>query len=282
MFDLDGRVAIVTGAGRVRGQGAASAALLARSGASVVLADIDLESAEARAEEIRDAGGNAFAVETDVREEQQVAAMVQTTVDRFGRLDVLHSQAADLSRLFEPGDPEITEATVEQYRSLFDTIVLGSVLCAKHAIPAMVASGGGSVILTSSTSGQVGELNLTLYGAAKAAVNQLVRAISTQWGKSGVRCNAVAPGLILTQPSLAIGEEALAVYQRHVDTPHLGEPEDIASVVAFLASDASRYVSGQVLAVDGGFTSHAPGVAEQRESGAIAGTQGTAATNWTA
>lgn len=280
MIELRDKVAIVTGAGRELGQGAATAAQLAALGAAVVLADIDLEAAELRAEEIRDAGGDAIAVRTDVRVEDDVRAMVATAVEEFGRLDVLHNQAADLSLLFDPGDPDITQASVEQFHALFETIVLGPVLGCKHAIPEMVRTGGGSIICTSSTSGMVGELNLTLYGAAKAAVNQLVRAVSTQWGKQGIRCNAVAPGLILTQPSLAIGEPAIAAYERHCDTPRVGQPADIATVVAFLASDAARFVSGQVLPVDGGMTSHSPLVAEQRTTGEIAGTQGATATEW--
>ena len=134
--------------------------------------------------------------------------MVARALEEFGRLDVLHSQAADLALLGDPGDPPVTEVTVEGWRNQFETIVLGSLLTCKHAIPAMLETGGGSIVCTSSVSSLGGELALTVYGAAKAAgANQLVRSISTRYRKVGIRCNAIAPGLILSAPGLAIGED---------------------------------------------------------------------------
>jgi len=106
---------------------------------------------------------------------------------------------------------------------------------------------------------------------AKAGINQLVRAVSAQWGKSGIRCNAIAPGLILSPPSLAIGEPLIAEYVRHSDTPYVGEPQDSADLVAFLASDRARYITGQVIPLDGGMIQHSPLVADSRGSGLVAG-----------
>jgi NAD(P)-dependent dehydrogenase (short-subunit alcohol dehydrogenase family) len=117
----------------------------------------------------------------------------------------------------------------------------------------------------------VGELNLTIYGMAKAAVHQMVRAVSAQWGKHGIRCNAVAPGLILSPPSLGLGEELIGLYERHSDTSYVGEPIDTAYLVAFLASDAARYITGQVVPVDGGLIQHSPLVADGRASGMAPG-----------
>jgi NAD(P)-dependent dehydrogenase (short-subunit alcohol dehydrogenase family) len=279
MIDLSGKVAIVTGAAsyhgdeslRQPGQGSETAATLARLGAAVVLADINGPAAEARAEQLRRSGADAVAVATDVTDEAQVQRMVQTAVNEFGRLDILHNNAANLHVLWDPGDPEITQLNVDTWDALMRTLLLGSMLGCKHAIPAMVSSGGGSIICMSSVSGMVGELNLTIYGAAKAAINQLVRSVSAQWGKAGIRCNAVAPGLILSPPSLAIGEELIAEYARHSDTPYVGEPIDTANVVAFLASDLARYITGQVIPVDGGLIQHSPLVADARASGLVAG-----------
>jgi NAD(P)-dependent dehydrogenase (short-subunit alcohol dehydrogenase family) len=279
MDRLDGKVAIVTGAAsyhgddtlRQQGQGGAVAAKLAELGASVVLADINGAAAERRAEAIREAGGDAIAVETDVRSEEQVQRMVQTALDEFGRLDILHNNAANLQHLFDPGDPQITEMTVETWHMIFETLVLGTMLGCKHAIPRMVETGGGSITCMTSISGEMGELNLTNYGASKAAVNQVVRSVSAQWGKQGIRCNAIAPGLILSPPSLAIGEELIAEYIRHSDTPYVGQPVDTANLVAFLVSDAARYISGQVIRLDGGFTGQSPLVADARDSGLVAG-----------
>jgi NAD(P)-dependent dehydrogenase (short-subunit alcohol dehydrogenase family) len=279
VIDLTGKVAIVTGAAsfhgdetlRQPGQGSETASLLARLGAAVVLADINGEAAAQRAADIRAGGGDAVAVETDVSDEAQVRRMVKTALDEFGQLDILHNNAANLHLLFDPGDPEITEFQVETWERLMRTLLLGSMLGCKHAIPAMVKTGGGSIICTSSVSGMVGELNLTIYAVAKAGINQLVRSVSAQWGKAGIRCNAVAPGLILSPPSLAIGEELIAEYVKHSDTPYVGQPADTAHLVAFLASDLARYITGQVIPVDGGLIQHSPLVADSRGSGLVAG-----------
>jgi NAD(P)-dependent dehydrogenase (short-subunit alcohol dehydrogenase family) len=237
----------------------------------VVLADIDGEGAERRAAEIRAAGGEAIGVQVDVRDEEKVKAMVATAVERYGRVDVLHNNAAELAHLYDPGDPEICEFEVETWHIVTETMLLGSMLCCKHAIPAMVESGGGSIVCMSSTSSMVGELNLTTYGIAKAAINQMVRAVSTQWGKHGVRCNAIAPALILSPPSMRAGEEVEAAYERHSDTPYVGQPIDTAHLVAFLASDLSRYITGEVIRVDGGYASQSSLVGEARETGVMAG-----------
>ncbi|WP_261995228.1 SDR family NAD(P)-dependent oxidoreductase [Rhodococcus opacus] len=280
MIDLTGKVAIVTGAASFHGdddpyrvgQGSSTASLFAQLGAKVVLADINGEVAEQRAKQIRADGGDAIAVETDVRVEEQVQRMIATAVDEFGRLDILHNNAADLRIPWEPGDPPITEFVGDSFRAQIETLLLGPMLGCKHAIPAMVNTGGGSITCTSSISGEMGELNLTTYGVAKAGVNQLVRAVSAQHGKQGIRCNAVAPGLVLSSPSLQLGDELITQYTRHCDTPHVGQPEDIARVVAFLHSNAARYITGQVIRVDGGFTEHSPMVTEGRASGLVAGT----------
>src|SRR5438067_2298237 len=186
MIDLHGKVAIVTGAAsfhgdetlRQPGQGSETAAVLARLGAAVVLADINGAAAERRAEQLRTAGADAVAVQTDVSDEAQVQRMVQTALDEFGRLDILHNNAANLNVLFDPGDPEITQFEVGTWETLMRTLLLGAMLACKHSIPAMVPTGGGSIICTSSVSGMVGELNLTIYAVAKAGLNQLVRSVS--------------------------------------------------------------------------------------------------------
>lgn len=267
MIDLTGRVAIITGAGHPQGQGAATARVMTEHGAAVVLADINGDGAAEIAEELRQGGGEAVGITVDVRIEDDIERMVETALEEFGRLDILHNQAADVHYLADPGDPEITEMTVEGWRTQFETLLLGPMLGCKHGIPAMLRGGGGSIICTSSISGSMGELNLTVYGAAKAGVNQLVRSVSAQWGKQGIRCNAVAPGLILSEPGLALGEVLIAQYERHCDTPKVGLPIDSAHLVTFLASDEARYISGQVIEMDGGFRQHSPMLVEQRSEG---------------
>ncbi|CAB5033388.1 MAG: SDR family oxidoreductase [Actinobacteria bacterium] len=269
--DLQGKTAVITGAGHAQGQGAASARMLASLGMRVLVTDRHADLAAECAEGIVSAGGVASSMRVDVRDEAQVSAMVAHAVSTYGRLDVLHSQAADLEILADPGDPDITQVTVEMWREQFETIALGAFLTCKHAIPAMVENGGGSIICTTSISSLMGEPNLTVYGSAKAAVNQLVRSVSAQWGKRGIRCNAIAPGLILSAPGLAIGPDLIDQYARHCSTGEAGTPEDVAHLVAYLASSASKYMSGQVVQLDGGFTSHSPMLAEQQSTGLIVG-----------
>lgn len=273
MIDLSGKTAIVTGVGNAIGQGAASAKKLAALGAAVVICDIDFAETEARAAEIVSAGGRAVAVRADVRREADVQAVVQRAVAEFGGVDIVHSQAADLRILATPGDPDVTEVTEDLWRAEYETIVLGAILLCKHAIPEMVRRGGGSIICTTSVSGMTGEGNLTVYGTAKAAVNQLVRAVAAQWGKQKVRCNAIAPGLVMTAPSLDLGEELIGEYARHSSLPYVADPEDVANLVAFLASDASRVISGEVIRIDGGYTTHSPMLADQQAGGSAVGSK---------
>ena len=265
-MDLQGRVAIITGVASEQGQGYASARKLAELGAKVVICDIDGEGCAARAKQLVAEGHDVLAVTADVRVEDDVKRVVATAVDRFGRVDVLHSQAANLRELSDPGDGGVVDTTVDLWRSQFEAIALGALLFCKHVIPEMVKTGGGSIICTTSTSGQVGEPSLTVYGSAKAAVNQLVRSVAAQWGKQNVRCNAVAPGLVLTQPALDLGPEAVAMYIRHCDLPYVADPVDVANVVAFLASDDSRAITGETIRVDSGFSSHSPMLAEQLDA----------------
>lgn len=274
IIDLRDRVAIVTGAGSFHGddalerpgQGSASAGLLASLGAKVVLADINGEAAEARAARIRESGGNAVAMTVDVRDEQQVREMIAKTVEQFGGLDVYHSNAGNMQVLYEPGDPGIVDFQVDTWKALMETHVLGTMIGCKYAIPAMVDSGGGSIICMSSIAGMAGGTAQTIYGVAKAGINQIVRSVSTQWGKHGVRANAIAPGMILSPASLGVSQDMIDEYTRLCDTTYVGEPIDTARVVAFLASDAARYITGQVIPVDGGMLQQHPMAAFDRRS----------------
>lgn len=263
MISLQGKVAIVTGSGA--GIGAATAGTLARLGAAVVIADIDDAAAQRQSEAIVAAGRRAVPCHVDVSKEADVAACVQTAVDEFGRLDILHNNAAAIGLAHSDGG--MLEMTVEHWEATFRVNVLGVVLGCKHAIPAMLESGdGGSIVNTSSTSADAGDLILTAYGASKGAVSQLTLAVATQFGKQGIRCNAVAPGLTLSASTAAgIPGPILDAYVAHACTPYGGDPQDIANVVAFLASDEARYVTGQVVRADGGYLSGSPYAPEVRE-----------------
>ena len=261
MFRLDGKVALVTGGGS--GIGAASAKLLAVLGASVVIADIHQANAEARVAEIAAEGGQAISIVTDVGEETHVEAAVQAAVTTYGRLDILFNNAAALDIV--SGDPEVTSQQVATWERTLRVNLTGIMLGCKHGIPAMLVNGGGSIINTASISGIGAEVYMTAYPVAKAGVIHLSRTVALQWGKQNIRCNAIAPGLILSPAGLGMPEPMRDMYARHNMLPFVGEPDDIAPTVAFLASDLSRYITGQCIQVDGGITGTIPIAADYRD-----------------
>ena len=260
---LSERVAIVTGA--ASGIGRASALRLAAEGAAVVIGDVDEDGATAVVDEIEKAGGRGLARRTDVSDEAAFRSLIAAAVKAFGRLDILHNNAAALGRTGIGGDLDITSLEVDTWDRTMAVNARSVMIGCKHAIPAMLETGGGSIINTSSGSASLGGLTGTAYASSKAAVNCLTQYVATQYGKRGIRCNAILPGLIMT-PAVDMGmsEETVKMILDHHMTPEAGRPEDIASMVAFLASDESRYVTGQLLRVDGGITNHAPTYADTR------------------
>jgi NAD(P)-dependent dehydrogenase (short-subunit alcohol dehydrogenase family) len=260
---LAGKVAIVTGA--ASGIGRATALALAREGAAVVVADLNADGAKRVAGEIEAAGGRAVGQAADVSSEPSVVAMVAAAVDRFGGLDVLHNNAALVDPAVMGADGEVTALALDTFERTLAVNLRGPLLGCKHAIPRMLERGGGAIVNTSSASGLTGDLVRTAYGVSKAGLDALTRYVATQYGKRGIRCNSIAPGVIAT-PALAanVPPPLIAVYERSHLTPRLGRPEDIAEVVVFLASDAAAFITGQVLSVDGGLLAHHPAVAEMR------------------
>jgi len=252
---LKDRVAIVFGS--ATGIGAACARTLADRGATVILADIAMEAAERTAARITAAGGQAAATRCDVSAEADVAAAVALAQTEFGRLDIVHNNAAAMHLVAK--DRPVADEDVEHWDQTMAINLRGQMLGCKHAIPAMIRSGGGSIINTSSASALWGELMQTAYGVSKAAVAQLTRSVATQYGRKGIRCNAILPGLVTVERQ-GTGDTASAEFReslaRNHLTPYVGEPQDIANVVAFLASDDSRFVTGHLFSVDGGLTVH--------------------------
>jgi NAD(P)-dependent dehydrogenase (short-subunit alcohol dehydrogenase family) len=255
MQGIDGKVAVVTGAGS--GIGRQSALTLAAAGASVGVADINLDGARATVRMIEDAGGTALAIEADVSDESSVKGMVDAAVAQYGSLQLLHNNAADV--VIIQRDLDVLNMDIEVWDRTMAVNLRGPMLGCKHAIPHMIAAGGGAIVTTSSLSGQFGDLSRVAYGVSKAGIDSLTRYVATIYGKQGIRANAVAPGVVKT-PSLAanVSAEELAIFERNHVTPGIGEPQHIAQVVAFLLSDAAAYITGEVVNVDGGMRMHTP------------------------
>ena len=252
---LDGKVAIVTGGGG--GIGGATARAIACEGAAVLVVDIDESAAQSVAEGIGAAGGTASAWRGDLSEESEAMAAVGQAAERFGRLDVLHNNAALTDSDFLSADTAVTELSVDVWERTMAVNLRSQMLMCKHAVPIMVEGGGGSIINMSSGASLKGDRTRTAYGVSKAGVNALTMYVATSHGKKGIRANTILPGLIITDAVRAhLKESMLASLGKAVLTRSVGQPEDIADVVVFLASDESRYITGQMIAVDGGMGAH--------------------------
>lgn len=259
MGQVQGKVALVTGA--ASGIGAACAETLAREGARVVLTDLDDARGEALAQRIRAAGGEAAYLHQDVTDEDRWAEVVAETEQRFGRLDVLVSNAG-IGIMVQTVDMSLAD-----WRRQMAVNVEGVFLSVKHAIPAMRRAGGGSIVLMSSVAGMRGSSGLAGYSASKGAVRLFAKSVALECAgaRDNIRCNSVHPGIIETPiwekiPTGATGQgrnaplDARGIAAASVPTGVLGQPQDIADGVLFLASDQSRYVNGTELVIDGGQT----------------------------
>lgn len=255
MSRFDGRVALVTGAGS--GIGAACAMRIASEGGLVGVLDISAAAAKTVASTIRARGGTAMALTCDVSEAKQVEAAVAELVASFGRVDVLHSNAAALDAPTYGRDLDLTDMDVEVWDRTMAVNLRGAMLMVKHTIPVM--PDGGAIVLTSSVSSLVGDTDHAAYGASKAAVNGFVRYVATMYGSRGIRCNAVAPALVLTEAArAAMGAERLAEKAAERVLPWACEVGDVANLVAFLASEEARCITGQTIVIDSGTLTHRP------------------------
>lgn len=246
-LQLEGRVALVTGAGRGLGRGIAQS--LAREGASVVLVARTQSQLEETAATVREMGGDALVIAIDVAEPGSAHAAVEAALHRYGRLDSL-VVAAGVSVT-----QASLEVTPEQWDQVMGINLRAAFFWAQAAARPMVAQHAGSITFLSSVTGQVGMPWLAPYSASKAGIAGLTRCLAAEWGALGVRVNAIAAGFVKTELTAAeLSDERLVkrIVQR-APAGRLGQPEDIASSAVFLASDASSYITGHVLAVDGGW-----------------------------
>ena len=260
MKRLDSKIAIITGA--ASGIGRATARRVAAEGARTVVADLNGAGAKLLADEISAVGGEATAVQADLGDNDSARAMVEAAVTTYGGLDILHNNAA-ATRLAATEDRPVSAADPAVWDETMRVNLRGALVAIQAAVPHMIARGGGSVINTASGAGLTGDLRNPAYGASKAALISLTRYVATEFGKQGIRCNAISPGFIVIAEKA--GREAVeATMLRHHLTPRLGRPEDIAALVAFLASDESAFITGQNICVDGGLLAHQPFLADFR------------------
>lgn len=277
MGRLTGKVAIITGGGS--GLGWATALHFGREGARLVVGDINPEGGQRTVEMICERGGDATFVRTDVTSASQQTQMIDTALGRYGRLDILFNNAG------YPRYAPLAELDETTWDQVVDTSLLGVFLGCKYAIPAMLRTGGGSIINTASTAAQRGFVGSGAYSAAKGAIIGLTRAVALQYGKQGIRVNAICPGLVDTAFHSSAARKAMEVYwstrseevftrqaallsadsvvdserearrrawlERH-HVPRVARPEDVADLVVFLASDESEQIQGAVVQVDGG------------------------------
>ena len=250
---LDHKVALITGA--ASGMGRAAAIEFAREGARVAMCDVNEAALAESARLVADAGGVSISIVGSVTDASDVAAMVARSVDAFGALDVLYSNAA----IYLPGrgDAPVVDLDEAVWQRVIDVNLKGVYLCAKHAIPAMIAGGGGSIINVSSLAGTRGSRQSHAYAMAKGGVISLTQSLAVTYGPQGIRANAIAPGAIDTPMLRGAGladEAAERAMLAHLPLGRVGLAEEVARVALFLASDESAYVTGTVQIVDGGFS----------------------------
>ncbi|MFJ8970555.1 SDR family NAD(P)-dependent oxidoreductase [Streptomyces anulatus] len=258
MERLKDKVAVITGGGS--GIGRAAARLMSREGARVVVADFSTEAATETAALIEKAGGRSLPVTVDVTDEGSIADMIAATVAEFGSLSVLCNHVGGTD---PRTDLDVLRMSMDEFDRAVSRNVTSTLLGTRHALPHMIRAGGGSVINTASVAALVGDVLQTSYGAVKAAVVSITKSIAVQYGPQNVRCNAIAPGAVMT-PALEnnLPPNVIESLTEGNALPYLGSPEDIGHTMVFLASDESRYLTGQLLVVDGGMTmqsSAAPG-----------------------
>lgn len=254
---FEGQIAIVTGG--ASGIGEATCRRLAAEGATVVVADVNGERASALAAEL---GKNHQAQQFDAADVTSIEKLVLGTVERFGRLDVLHNNAALTSPALHAKDNNAIDISFETWDLIMGVNLRGYLAGCKYALPTMIAQGSGAIVNTASTGAFSGDITRMAYTVSKAAIIGLTRQIATHHGAQGIRCNAVAPGLVLSAGARAAVPNVIAVMQRHLLTPEIGEPEDLAALVCFLASSEARYINGQTYIADGGMLAHNPAMAD--------------------
>jgi len=248
MNRLEGKVAVM--AGGAGGIGTGCSKRLAQEGASVIVGDLDGAAAEAVAAQIVKAGGKAIGVALDLADPASITALFDRAVTTYGGVDAVHCNGAAIADI--ASDLDALEVDLGLWDHTLAVNLTGYLLCTRAAVPLMLKRGGGAIVYTSSGAGISGENTRVAYGVSKAGVNALARHVALRWGKQGIRANCVSPGLVLTPPARANAADRLDLLLSLTSSPRLGEPEDIAAMVAMLVSPDGEWINGQTYVVDGG------------------------------
>jgi len=261
MGRLQGKVAFITGAGS--GIARAAARLFTQEGAKVVIAELKPELGQACEQWVREAGGDATFIETDVTKEASVKGAIQQTVERYGRLDVLYNCAG--GSIVQ--DARVTDVDMSVWEHTQSLDLLGPFLCCRHGIPELVKGGGGAVINMSSVAALRGAFPVHVYVAAKGGIISLTKALAGEYAQDGIRVNAICPGVVMTDRVKQRFGENLSAPATTAQTRGIkvdwkqypfavGQPEDIANVALFLASEEARMITGAIIPADGGLSAY--------------------------
>jgi NAD(P)-dependent dehydrogenase (short-subunit alcohol dehydrogenase family) len=254
MKGLEDKVAIVTGG--ASGIGAAACRRFVAEGCRVAIGDINASQAQALAEEL---GAAAIAIRFDAGDVASVADLVAGTVKHFGRLDFLFNNAALMSNDIIRRDTNPVDIEFELWDLVMRVNLRGYLAGCKYALPHMLKAGKGSIVMTASGSGLLGDIANIAYGASKAAIMSVGRYIAAQYGKQGIRCNSINPGLIRTEGGMKnVYGPMVDIMVRNTLTPRLGQAGDVGAMAVYLCSEDAEFITGQAISVDGGMLSHMP------------------------
>lgn len=258
MKRVENKVALVTGG--ASGIGLSAATLLAKNGAKVVIADFNVKGAKESAETLVKEGYEASSIFLDASDAKSIEAAVEFTVEQYGTLTVLFNNVG-LTNLQK--DLDVVNIDLDEWDRLVNVNLKSVLLGSRYAIPYMQKAGGGSIINNASMAAFASDQTRTAYGATKAGVVNMTQNIATQYGKDKIRCNAVAPGLILTPAAKNnMPQELLDIYTKFHALPYHGEADDIGHAVVFLASDESKFMTGQTIQIEGGHYLANPTIAD--------------------